>query len=166
MGAGHGHGAHAGSRHRWRLAVSFGLVAAVFVVELAVGLARGSLDAGTRVVTAEYVKGDPSQLWKIVPAADGYAYIENVKSGLVIACDGKNNGSAAHIEKKQDGDDGQLWKLNPVRNMKGSVVFVRKGTDRVLAITQGSKNAGVGIILWDDSTNNGPEHGYTLAPPK
>ncbi|CAM3673247.1 cation diffusion facilitator family transporter [Nocardioides zeicaulis] len=50
MGAGHGHGGHAGSRHRWRLAVSFGLVAAFFVVELAVGLASGSLalisDAG------------------------------------------------------------------------------------------------------------------------
>ena len=49
MGAGHGHG-HAGARHRWRLAVAFGLVAAFFVVELAVGLATGSLalisDAG------------------------------------------------------------------------------------------------------------------------
>lgn len=49
MGAGHGHG-HAGGRHRWRLAVSFGLVAAFFVVELVVGLASGSLalisDAG------------------------------------------------------------------------------------------------------------------------
>ena len=49
MGAGHGHG-HAGARHRWRLAVAFGLVAAFFVVELAVGLATDSLalisDAG------------------------------------------------------------------------------------------------------------------------
>ena len=49
MGAGHGHG-HAGGRHRWRLAVSFGLVAAFFGVELAVGLVSGSLalisDAG------------------------------------------------------------------------------------------------------------------------
>ena len=50
---GHDHGAaavHAGSRHRWRLAVAFGLVAAFFVVELVAGLASGSLallsDAG------------------------------------------------------------------------------------------------------------------------
>jgi len=47
MGTGHG---HAGARHRWRLAVSFGLVAAFFVVELVVGLVSGSLalvsDAG------------------------------------------------------------------------------------------------------------------------
>ncbi|MAS53398.1 cation diffusion facilitator family transporter [Nocardioides sp.] len=53
MGAGHGHGhsaASAGGRHRWRLAVSFGMVATFFVVELVVGLVSGSLalisDAG------------------------------------------------------------------------------------------------------------------------
>ncbi|KRF01271.1 cation transporter [Nocardioides sp. Soil777] len=53
MGAGHGHGhgsGHAGERHRWRLAVSFGLIAAFFSVELVVGLTSGSLallsDAG------------------------------------------------------------------------------------------------------------------------
>jgi cobalt-zinc-cadmium efflux system protein len=49
MGAGHGHG-HAGARHRWRLAVAFGLVATFFGVELVVGLVSGSLallsDAG------------------------------------------------------------------------------------------------------------------------
>jgi len=50
---GHDHGAaavHAGGRHRWRLAVAFGLVAAFFVVELVAGLVSGSLallsDAG------------------------------------------------------------------------------------------------------------------------
>lgn len=47
MGAGH---AHAGARHRWRLAVAFGLVAVFFGVELVVGLVSGSLalisDAG------------------------------------------------------------------------------------------------------------------------
>jgi cobalt-zinc-cadmium efflux system protein len=49
MGAGHAHG-HAGARHRWRLAVAFGLVAAFFSVELVAGLVSGSLallsDAG------------------------------------------------------------------------------------------------------------------------
>ncbi len=54
MGTGHGHthqpAPSAGGRHRWRLAVCFGLIAAFFVVELATGLASGSLalvsDAG------------------------------------------------------------------------------------------------------------------------
>ncbi|RCK68913.1 cation transporter [Desertihabitans brevis] len=49
MGAGHSHG-HASGRHRWRLAVAFGLVAVFFVVELVAGLLSGSLallsDAG------------------------------------------------------------------------------------------------------------------------
>jgi cobalt-zinc-cadmium efflux system protein len=51
MGHGHGHTAgHAGGRHRWRLAVSFVLIAGFFVVELVYGLISGSLallsDAG------------------------------------------------------------------------------------------------------------------------
>lgn len=51
MGHGHTHGGgHAGARHRWRLAVAFGLVGSFFAVELVVGLASGSLalisDAG------------------------------------------------------------------------------------------------------------------------
>ncbi|MFF0863665.1 cation diffusion facilitator family transporter [Nonomuraea sp. NPDC003560] len=55
MGAGHGHGhgqaqGHAGARHRWRLAVSFVLIGAFFLVELGYGLLSGSLalmsDAG------------------------------------------------------------------------------------------------------------------------
>lgn len=53
MGAGHGHDVptgHAGGRHRWRLAVAFGLVGSFFVVELVAGLLSGSLalisDAG------------------------------------------------------------------------------------------------------------------------
>ncbi|MGW4410697.1 cation transporter, partial [Nonomuraea sp. NPDC004702] len=49
MGVGHGHG-HAGARHRWRLAVSFVLIGAFFLVELVYGLISGSLalmsDAG------------------------------------------------------------------------------------------------------------------------
>lgn len=50
---GHSHSpsiGHAGGRHRWRLAVAFGLTATFFVVELVVGLLSGSLallsDAG------------------------------------------------------------------------------------------------------------------------
>lgn len=55
MGAGHDHrpqpaSGHAGGRHRWRLAIAFGLIATFFVVELIYGVLSGSLalisDAG------------------------------------------------------------------------------------------------------------------------
>ncbi|WP_345505908.1 cation diffusion facilitator family transporter [Terrabacter aeriphilus] len=50
MSHGHGHAHHAAGRHRWRLAVAFGLVGAYFGVELVAGLVSGSLallsDAG------------------------------------------------------------------------------------------------------------------------
>ncbi|WP_031108187.1 cation diffusion facilitator family transporter [Streptomyces sp. NRRL S-146] len=49
-GHSHGAGGHAGGKHRWRLAVSFVLIASFFAVELAYGLLSGSLallsDAG------------------------------------------------------------------------------------------------------------------------
>ena len=64
MGAGHGHGGsgtvgtgHAGTRHRWRLALAFALVGAFFVVELLAGLWSGSLallsDAGHMAADVE-----------------------------------------------------------------------------------------------------------------
>ena len=73
MGAGHGHG-HAGGRHRWRLAVAFGLVACFFGVELAVGLVSGSLalisDAGH--MAADVVAlGAALVATKIATRADG-----------------------------------------------------------------------------------------------
>src|SRR5437588_616081 len=46
----------------------------------------GSGDVGTKVVTADYARGDQTQLWRVIPAGDGWAYIENVKTGLVIEC--------------------------------------------------------------------------------
>ncbi|XKG27281.1 cation diffusion facilitator family transporter [Phycicoccus jejuensis] len=52
MSGGHSHGAggHAGGRHRWRLAVAFGLTASFFGVELVAGILSQSLallsDAG------------------------------------------------------------------------------------------------------------------------
>src|SRR3546814_6491325 len=53
MGVGHGHGAavgHVGGRYRWRLALTFVLVASFMLVELIYGLLAGSLallsDAG------------------------------------------------------------------------------------------------------------------------
>ncbi|WP_061963046.1 cation diffusion facilitator family transporter [Demequina aurantiaca] len=50
MSGSHSHTGHAGSRHRWRLAVSFGLILAFFVVELISAITSGSLalltDAG------------------------------------------------------------------------------------------------------------------------
>ena len=62
------------------------------------GLQNGSTEPGTHVVTADYAKGDQTQLWRLVPAGDGWSYIENVKAGLVVTCNGKGNGEDAVLE--------------------------------------------------------------------
>lgn len=127
---------------------------------------RGAAEEGARVVTANPVKGDQAQLWRTLPAGDGWVHIEHVKTGLVVAVNGKGNGAEAHLTKKQADADGQLWKLKPVPNVKDAVKFVAKGTDRILAITSGSKDAGVRIILWDDNGDTSSGNFGFFPPPK
>ncbi|MFD4323985.1 cation diffusion facilitator family transporter [Nocardioides sp. NPDC058538] len=96
-GHGHGHGAavgHAGGRHRWRLAVTFAMVAAFLVVELVAGLWSGSLalisDAGH--MTADVVAlGAALVATRIATRADttgrrtyGSYRVEVFASGLTV----------------------------------------------------------------------------------
>ncbi|WP_406029343.1 cation diffusion facilitator family transporter [Nocardioides sp. NBC_00850] len=96
-GHGHGHGAavgHAGGRHRWRLGVTFAMVAAFLVVELVAGLWSGSLalisDAGH--MTADVVAlGAALVATRIATRADttgrrtyGSYRVEVFASGLTV----------------------------------------------------------------------------------
>lgn len=96
-GHGHGHGAtvgHAGGRHRWRLAVTFAMVAAFLIVELVAGLWSGSLalisDAGH--MTADVVAlGAALVATRIATRADttgrrtyGSYRVEVFASGLTV----------------------------------------------------------------------------------
>lgn len=96
-GHGHGHGApvgHAGGRHRWRLAVTFAMVAAFMIVELVAGLWSGSLallsDAGH--MTADVVAlGAALVATRIATRADttgrrtyGSYRVEVFASGLTV----------------------------------------------------------------------------------
>ena len=73
---------------------------------------------------------------------------------------GRRPGAEAHLTKKRTDADGQLWKLKPVPNLKDAIKFVSKPSDRVLAITSGSKDAGVRIILWDEGEGTGNQFGF------
>jgi hypothetical protein len=128
------------------------------------GLSGGATEDGTKVVTVNYIKGDQTQLWKLVPAGDGWVHIENVKSGLVFAVNGKGNGAELHVAKKQANADGQLWKPTPVANQKDVFKFVNKGSNKVVGVDGKSQNAGVRILLWDD-VNESPEW-FKMPPPK
>lgn len=128
--------------------------------------ARGAAVEKARIVTAEYVKGDQSQLWKTVPAADGYVYIENLKSGLVVTVSSNFNGAEAHLEKRKDGADGQLWKLTPVAQPKDAVKIVGKAGGRLLAVDNAAKGPGHRLLLWDDNGGDGASAKFGFFPPK
>ncbi|MBN9119019.1 MAG: RICIN domain-containing protein [Planctomycetes bacterium] len=129
------------------------------------GVHNGSADVGATVVTADYVKGDQTMLWRVVPAGDGWSYIENVKSGLVITCNGKGNGEDAVLGKKQAGADSQLWKVTPLPAVKDAVKFVCKLSNKPIGVDGKSKNAGARIRLWDDQGNE-PAQYFGFVTPK
>jgi hypothetical protein len=128
------------------------------------GLSNGSTDEGTRVLTADPAKGDPTQLWRVIPAGNGWNYVENVKAGLVLAAAGKDNGTEVQIAKKKDGAEGQLWKTAPGTNQKDQLRLVHKASGKPLVIDVNSKGAGARIILWDDVGQVG--EWFSLTPPK
>ena len=128
------------------------------------GLSGGAPEDGTKVVTADPVKGDATQLWRVVPAGSGWAYVEHVKTGLVLAANGKDNVTEVQVAKKKDGDEKQLWKTAPVPNQKDQIKLVHKASGKPLVIDVNSKSAGARIILWDDVGQTGAL--FSLNPPK
>jgi hypothetical protein len=122
-------------------------------------------EEGAKVVTADYVKGDQTQLWKVVPAGGGWSYIENVKTGLVIACNGKGNGEDAVLAKKQAGAESQLWKVSPMPNVKDAVKFYCKLSGKLIGVDGKSKDAGARIRLWTDQGNE-PAQYFGFVTPK
>lgn len=116
------------------------------------GLKGGSTDDGTKVVTADFAKGDATQLWKVVPAGSDWVYVENVKSGLVVTCNGEGNGTEVVISKKaQPPSDSQLWKLTPVGKEKDVVKVFAKASNKLIGVDAKSKDAGARILLWTDA---------------
>jgi hypothetical protein len=133
-----------------------------------VGLESGSTDDGTRIVVADYAKGDQTLLWKLVPAGDGYVYIENVKTGFVMSVNGKANGTEVVISKKQaPASDSQLWKLTPVPTIKDAQKVFGKASGKLWAINARGTDAGTKIVLWPDAAPKiETAHMFGFFPPK
>jgi hypothetical protein len=130
------------------------------------GLSGGSTDDGTKVMTADYVKGDQSQLWKSVPAGDGWVYIENAKSGTVmsVAGNGTGNGSEVIIARKSPGSTSQMWKVSPVANQKDAIKVVGRASGRLIGVDAKSTSSGARILLWDE--HNHPSQWFGTSPLK
>jgi len=116
-------------------------------------------------VTADLVRGDQTQLWRVVPAGEGWSYIENVKAGTVMTANGKNSGTGLVIAKKaQPADEHQLWKAVAVPGEKNVFKIVPKPSGKPLGVWAKSKDAGAGLVLWDDT--NEPHRYFGFYPQK
>ena len=128
-------------------------------------LAPSGAISGVKVLTANYVKGEQNQLWKVVAVGEGYVYIESVKTGMVMTTNGKENGVELIISKKRTpASDSQLWKLTPVVGKKDVNKIFAKGTGRVIGVAGKYKEAGLRILLWDDEDE--PQEMFGFFVPK
>jgi hypothetical protein len=129
------------------------------------GLDDARPEGDRKVVTAEYAKGEQTQLWRVVPAAEGWSYVENVKTGLVLAANGKNLGTDVIVSKKaQPASENQLWKLTPVPGVKGAVKVTAKPSGKAMGVWGRSKDAGTHLVLWN--SENDASQSFGFFPPK
>jgi hypothetical protein len=130
------------------------------------GLSGGLTADGTKLMTADYVKGDQTQLWKVVPAADGWSYVENAKSGTVMTANGAGNGTEVTIAKKQTPpSDNQLWKVVASPAAKGAQRLYAKPSGKYIGVDAKSKEAGARILLWADQPTEAAQF-FWINPPK
>jgi hypothetical protein len=132
-----------------------------------VGL-NGSTDEGTKIVIADYVKGDQTLLWKVSPASDGFVYIENVKAAMVLTANGKKDGTEIVLAKKQTpASDSQLWKLTAVPNTKDAQKVFGKASGKLWAIDARGTDTGTKIVIWPDAgAKVETAHMFGFFPPK
>ncbi len=87
--------------------------------------------------------------WKIVPAGDGYFYIESGENpGQVLAPseNGTTAGSVILPEEKDKEDATQLWKIEIVN---GEIRFLNKESDLALGVKDGKVENGASLVLVD-----------------
>ena len=118
-------------------------------------------EEGSKVLTADYDKTDAAQVWKAVPAGDGWVVFEHAKSGLVLTVGGKadGNGAEAVVSKRDKLNDHQVWKLVPVKGEKDSVNLMSKASGKLLGVDKRSTKKGERIIQWDDENHSAEWYG-------
>ncbi len=102
-----------------------------------------------------------------MPAGEGWYYLENLKSGMVMTVSekGKHDGAEIVVSKKEDSpSEFQLWRTTATASQDRSIDFQSRGSGKVLAIDSGSQAAGARVLLWSDNSENSKR--FTVIPAK
>jgi len=99
---------------------------------------------------------DPSQLWNLVDAGNGWFYIVNVRSGLVLDDDGYGTGNDNPIDTWSNNStngsgadlDNQLWKIQP-----NGTYYIKAASGRYICIQNQGSTDGSPIIQYDQENN-------------
>lgn len=96
--------------------------------------------------------GGSNQKWQFTASGNGYYRIQNVASGLYLACSG-GSGSPLQQQTSSNGDQ-QLWSLTSVGGM---YLIQNKAMGTVIADPAGSSAKGIGMTV-ESSTGSTSQH--------
>lgn len=118
-----------------------------------VGVNGASTANGGQIVQWTH-DSDPDQQWTLLNAGNGYYYIENVNSGLVLD---DTNGSTSNGTQMQQwqltsGDANQEWQINSLGN--GYYTFTNRTSGLALDLTSGGLGDGTAIQQWSLSSGD------------
>jgi hypothetical protein len=107
---------------------------------------------GSRVITADPVKGDEHQVWTSQAAGGGWFYLVHKKSGLVATVNGnvRHNGPEVLVNQKSPSlAETQVFRVGPVADNKQAYKFYTRG-GKVFGINGKSSRAGAHLVIWAD----------------
>jgi beta-glucanase (GH16 family) len=126
-------------------------------------VAGDSLNQGAKIQEWDYVGNDDGQQFDLVDAGNGWFYIKNVKSGLVLDVTGAQTTNGTPIQQwPANGTAAQLWRLQPWGNY-----FIRSQVSGRYLYAQGGGTAngtqvgrhGGSILQWQHGHAERPHHG-------
>lgn len=109
-------------------------------------------------------KGDS---WCFIDRGDGYFEIRNKETGKALDVSGISRSNGANVYQwSYVGQDNQLWRLEDpsktCHTMKKDKYYhiISKNSDKALAVTDGSKDAGANVVQW--SADSGAHDNWTF----
>ncbi|BDI28856.1 hypothetical protein CCAX7_009070 [Capsulimonas corticalis] len=115
----------------------------------AVSVSNNSTSAGAQIWAWDYTGNEPSQQWDLVDAGNGWYYVKNVRSGLVLDVSGGSTADNAMVQQWTSNQSAaQKWRLQPWGNF-----YIRAASGKYVCIqNQGSAN-GSPIIQYQQENN-------------
>ena len=115
----------------------------------AVSVSNNSTAAGAQIWAWDYTGNEPSQQWDLVDAGNGWFFVKNVRSGLVLDVASGSTADNAMVQQwTLNSTAAQKWRLQPWGNF-----YIRAASGRYVCVQGAGSTNGSPIIQYDQQNN-------------